>query len=296
LGWGVKYAQQLALLRVESLGAKVAIVELGENVQASFKQALDLIGGIADLNRVDRQVVVKLGVFNHKEETHSTVPVVDAIANSFGKAPKVFLAESDNYRGTGSARLQIWKELFTDRVVPFNLSEDTETVETVVAGEKMALSHILFKPNVFVSTHVLRVFEKGSVLKNLLGLTPTPKKARFHKVLDTLLLDLCEAVGGIDLAVLDGTYMYPGVAGAKARKRIRLNIIVVGKDAVAVEAVGAAIAGMDPSKMPVMREAVKRGLGEGDVGNIKVLGSSIEVQRERVCQLLKKKRKPLSRK
>jgi uncharacterized protein (DUF362 family) len=269
--------------------SKVALVELGGNVQESFNQALKLIGGIDDLNKKDRSVVVKVGVFDPKAGHHSSVAVVDSIVNSFDLAPKIFLAESDNYRGKGSERLQIWKELFSKRVVPFSLSEDTDTRVVKVADEQIGLSHILFKPNVFVSTHVLRVYERGSVLKNLLGLVPDKKKVRFHKKLDAALMDMYEAVGGIDLAVLDGSYLSAGVAPSS--EKFRSNIIVIGRDAVAVETVGAVIVGMEPEKMPIIQEAVRRGLGEGDMSKIKVLGGSVETFREKFGEQLREAEK-----
>jgi len=282
---------------VIDLTSRVAIVEFDENVQESFDRALHLIGNADDLNTTKRSVVVKVGVFDHKAETHSTVGVVDAIINGFNKAPQIFLAESDNYRGKGSERLQIWKELFTERVVPFNLSDDTNTRKVKISDEEIYFSHVLFKPNVFVSTHVLRGYEKGSILKNLLGLIPDAKKARFHKKLDTVLLDAYEAIGGIDLAVLDGTYLYRG-AGAmphagpdSAQYRIRTNTLIVGRDAIAVETVGAALAGLNPDKMQVIQEAVKRDLGEGDLNQIEILGSPIESLKERIQRQLKSSKK-----
>ena len=273
--------------------SKVAIVEFNEDVRGSFEQALKLIGNIDDLNTKERSVVIKVGVFDHKAETHSTVEVVNAIINGFNKAPEIFLAESDNYRGKGLERLQIWKELFAERVLPFNLSDDKNTRKVKIADEEIGLSHVLFKPNVFVSTHVLRTFERGSILKNLLGLIPDPKKARFHKKLDTVLLDAYEATGGIDLAVLDGTYTYRG-AGAmphagpdSARYRIKTNTLIVGRDAVAVETVGATLVGMNPDKMPVIQEAIKRDLGEGRLEKIDILGTPIEIVKEKFSAAMK---------
>jgi uncharacterized protein (DUF362 family) len=273
--------------------SKVAIVEFNEDVRGSFEQALKLIGNIDDLNTTERVVTIKVGVFDHRAETHSTVSVVDAIINGFNKAPRIFLAESDNYRGKGLERLQIWKELFTERVVPFNLSDDTNTRKVKIADEEINFSHILFKPNVLVSTHVLRGFEKGSILKNLLGLIPDAKKARFHKKLETVLLDVYEVIGGIDLAVLDATYAYRG-AGAmphagpdSTRYRIRTNTLIAGRDAIAVEAVGATLAGLNPDKMPVIQEAVKRGLGEGCLEKIEILGTPIEIVKEKFSSAMK---------
>lgn len=275
------------------LSSKVAIVEFDKDVEEALRRAFELIGKIDDLNTTEKNVAIKVGVFDHKAETHTTVRVVDAIIKSFSKASKIFVAESNNYRGNGLERLQIWKELFTERVVPFNLSDDTNTRKVKIVDEEINFSHILFKPNVLVSTHVLRAFEKGSILKNLLGLIPDPKKARFHKKLETVLLDAYEAIGGIDLAVLDGTYTYRG-AGAmphagpdSTRYRIKTNTLVVGRDAVAVETVGATLAGLNPDKMPAIQDAVERDLGEGHLEKIEILGTPVEAAKEKFSSAMK---------
>jgi uncharacterized protein (DUF362 family) len=261
---------------------KVAVVDMSENVETAFKKALHLIGDIDDINTKERPVTVKVGVFHHKKgHHHTTVEVAQAITARFDKAPTIYVAESDNYKGKGLERLQIYKDIFSDHVVPFNLSEDTETKEFVIAGESIELSHILFEPHAFVSTHVLRKAQIGSILKNLLGLIPDRKKARFHKKLVPALLDTYEAIGRIDLAVLDGTYAYldptndddPG---------IKADMLIVGRDAVAVEAVGVNFCGLEPKEIPVIQEAVKRGLGEGDIKNIAIVGDPLEIFTERI--------------
>jgi uncharacterized protein (DUF362 family) len=250
----------------------VAVVEFNGDEETQLRRLLDLIGGIDDLNTAERPVVIKVGVFSHKAENHASVSLVEAIIDCFDRTPKIFLAESDNYKGTGSERLQIWKKLFTERVIPFNLSDDSDTKKVKLADREMNLSHTLFKPNVLVDTHILRSFESGSILKNLFGCIPDSKRIKYHKVLPSLLADVYEAVGGIDLAVLDGTYLWRGAGGAP----VRVNTMLAGRDAVAVETVGATIAGLNPQKMPVIQEFVKRDLGEGVMENIQVVGSSFE--------------------
>jgi uncharacterized protein (DUF362 family) len=271
-----------------ALSSKVAVVELGGDNRSSLKRAFDLIGGIADLNVVERPVVVKVGVFDQKAENHASISLVDAIIHRFDKAPKIFVVESDNYRGTGSERLQIWKELYTQRVIPFNLSNDVETRRTRIAGQQMRLSHLLFKPSVLVDTHILRSFESGSILKNLFGCILDSKRMKYHKVLPTLLADVYEAMGGVDLAVLDGTYLWLGAGDAP----IQMKTAIVGRDAVAVETVGATLAGLNPRKMPVIQEFVKRGLGEGSLENIEVVGASFESLRRNFLSAAKAQKKP----
>ena len=261
------------------LTSKVAIVKFDRNAEAkSLGEALRLIGGIDNLNTSKKPVVVKVGVFSHKADNHTTISVVDAIIDSFNKAPKVFIAESDNYQGTGLERLQIWKELFSERVVPINLSDLKDAQDVTLAGQKMRLSTLLFKPNVLVNTHILRTFERGSILKKLFGCLPIRKKAKFHKneIFCSLLADIYEAIGGVDLSVMDGTYLWRGADDL----RVPMNTLLAGRDAVAVETVGAILAGLKPKRMPVTQEFVKRGLGVGDIEDIEVVGMSLESLRE----------------
>jgi uncharacterized protein (DUF362 family) len=260
---------------------KVALMEFGKDVTASFQQALKLLGGVPDLNTPNREVLYKLGVFEPKQEAYTTVPVAQAIVESFSKAPKIWLIESDNYRGTGIERLQIWKDLFSDRVVPFNLSEDTDTKTVKIAGEDMDLSHLLFEDRVLISSHTLRRYSKGSVIKNLFGLPPMRKKAVYHKNLEEVVLDLFKAVGGIDLAVIDGTSVFPSPA-AKKDRRISVNVFLVGRDAVAVDAVAFALMGKDPRTMKMVQIAKKQGLGEADLDKIEIVGTDFEEIKERI--------------
>jgi len=268
------------------LTAKVAIIRFEDNEAESLQKALRLINGIDDLNNPEREVVIKVGVFSHRAENHTSVRVVDAIIDSFSEAPKIYLAESDNYQGTGLERLQIWRELFSERVVPFSLSDEADR-DVRLAEQDMKLSHILFKPNVLVDTHILRTFESGSILKNLFGCIPTSKKRKFHKILGPLLADIYEVIGGVDLAVLDGTYYWHGAGDSP----VRMNVLLVGRDAVAVETVGATLAGLKLEKMPVLQEFIKRGLGEGDLRNIEILGTTLDSLRKEFVSAVKTQRK-----
>ena len=252
----------------------VAIVDLD-----SFSDAIVLIGRIDELNTPDNILTIKVGIYNVETKICTTVKTLSSIIYNFDKIPKIRVVESDSGAGPGLERLQIWKDRFTTRVTPFNLSLDETTNDVDVAGEIVPLSHVLFKPNIFISTHVPRRYENtgdedlmnmGSIIKNLLGLVPDKKKYRFHDRLPNALLDMYEAIGGIDLAVLDGTKVYLGKENE--RTIATPEILIVGKDAFAVEAVGAHLVGFEPTEMPVLQEAARRGLGEIDIKNINIIG------------------------
>lgn len=78
------------------MSSKVAVVKLNKDFQGCFQRALKLIGEIDDLNSSRRNVVIKVGVFDHRSEHHTTIPVLGALVNSFNRAPTVFVVESDN--------------------------------------------------------------------------------------------------------------------------------------------------------------------------------------------------------
>jgi uncharacterized protein (DUF362 family) len=245
----------------------------------SLAKALDLIGGIDDLNTPEKKVVTKVGIFSPQTGICTTVHTLASIITAFDKATEIRVIESDSFAGPGLDRLEIWRDCYNDRVIPFNLSDDTDTRTVEVAGEGVPLSHILFEPNTFISTHVPRRYEDagdedlmnmGSIIKNLLGLIPDKNKYRFHDQLPIALLDMYEAIGGIDLAVLDGTHAFLG--WKKTKSTVSPGVLLVGKDACAVEAVGAYLVGLEPTEMPVLQEARNRGLGEIDIDKIDIIG------------------------
>ena len=245
----------------------------------SFSKVGDLISGFQSLNEPDQTVVVKVGIYNPETGICSTVKTLNSIAKAFDKAPEILVAESDSGAGPGLERLKVWKDCYNDRVVPFDLSDDEKTRIVEVAGESVPFSHILLEPNTLISTHVPRRYEEagledlmnmGFIIKNLLGLILDTKKHRFHDHLPVALLDMYEAIGGIDLAVLDATHVFLG----RKKKRITVSpqLLIVGKDAFAVEATGAHLVGFNPTEMPVLQEAKKRGLGEISIDKIDIVG------------------------
>jgi uncharacterized protein (DUF362 family) len=161
-------------------------------------------------------------------------------------------------------------------VIPFDLSNDPKLRSVYVCGEKISFSHVLFKPNILVSLHILRRGAMGSVFKNLLGIIPDTRKERFHDKLGVALVDIAEAIGWIDLAVIDGTYIYEAQwKEGKPLDRERRDLLLVGRDPVAVEVVGSILAGDDPFSNHSIKEAKKRNLGEVDIDKIEVLGESV---------------------
>ena len=246
---------------------------------SSLARAWEHIPNINKLNSPKNPVYVKVGIYNTQTGICTTPKTVQQIVDFFDHAPTIRVTESDSGAGPGLERLEIWNECYTERVVPFNLSDDKDTVDVEIAGETVPFPKVFSQHNTFISTHVPRRYEDagledlmnlGFVIKNLLGMIPDTKKHRFHKHLITSLLDIYEAIGGIDLAVLDATNCYLGFG--KKRIMVSPNLLIIGADAFAVEAIGGYLVGFEPTEMPVLVEAKKRNLGEIELNKIQIIG------------------------
>jgi hypothetical protein len=251
---------------------KVAVVKIQGDYPGAFRKAVELTGALEGLNTPDRPATIKIGLFDPRQQHHTSLAVLRPLVEAFDKASHIYLAESDNYCAPALIRLERFGELFTERVSPFSLSDDPQAEPVMIAGEEMTLSPVLFKPHVLISTHVLRTFSRGSIIKNLFGCTPEVKKAKYHKteVFIRLLADLFEAAGGIDLAVLDAAKLYHNASD----KFVQLDLLILGGDALAVETVGFALAGVKLDKVPFMEEFTRRRLGTNDLEQIDIVGIS----------------------
>ena len=253
---------------------KVAVIQTDSGVHQAMHSALTLIGGIEDQPPT---VTIKVGIFDERNRNYPTVPVVQSLVNCFSQVRRIWLVESDNYMGSALDRLRVWRDVFSKQVAPFSLTDDPEIRYRRVNDERMRLSHVLFKPNWLVSIHALRRGQAGCIFKNLLGLVPDIKKDRFHNTLGPTLIDIAQAVGWIDLAIIDATYTYSGTwkEGIPLHQE-RTNLLVVGRDPVAVETVGCHLIDEDPMKIPALAEAKRRQLGETDIKRIALVGLSLK--------------------
>ena len=75
--------------------------------------------------------------------------------------------------------------------------------------------------------------------------------------------------------MVDGTI---GLQGTHTEEtdRVNLGLIIAGSDAVAVDAVSAAVAGFDPNEILHVQLAAEAGLGTADLNRIEVRGETIE--------------------
>src|SRR4051794_12167245 len=114
---------------------KVAIVPIAAGYQQALHQAIDLVGGIETLNTAAREVTIKVGVFDPRQQHHASLEAVRSIVTAFDQSPHIYLAESDNYCGKSLDRLERFSALYDQRVTPQSLSADPCTKMCIIADE-----------------------------------------------------------------------------------------------------------------------------------------------------------------
>lgn len=111
------------------------------------------------------------------------------------------------------------------------------------------------------------------------GTIPTSEKKKFHDDhLTEKLLDLLKIVRP-HLSIIDGLWAMQGQGPTSPFPRdliTDMNVLVAGRNPVAVDAVGAMLMGFDPKDIPVLAMASREGLGGCDRESLTLVGTPID--------------------
>lgn len=264
--------------------SKVAVVK-GERGHEPVFRALDLIdykGALAGFKRA----LIKVNFICDKtwDSGATTDPiVVEAIVNRLqDMGLSVCVAESDAtitnadkaYAKTGM------KEMCLRNDVEFvNLRHVKDRVRLNVPDGEVLRSVTV--PRIVVDSAVisaakLKTHSATSVtlgLKNMFGLLPDKFKAKYHAMgISKVIVDVNAVLKPV-LTVVDGFVGMEG-AGPVDGDPVRMDLIVAGRDVVAVDATCCRIMGFDPREVRHVLRAHERGLGEVD--DVEVVGESVE--------------------
>ncbi|MFX1470435.1 MAG: DUF362 domain-containing protein [Promethearchaeota archaeon] len=134
-----------------------------------------------------------------------------------------------------------------------------------------------------LKTHSMAVVTLG--IKNQWGYPQHADRGKDHNYnLHSKLVDMYELLKP-DITLIDGTDgiihgHYPPTAW-EDKLVIPFNILIGGTDTLAIDVVGARIFGLSINEIPHLRIASERGLGEGNLNNIKVIGKDLNDYKEK---------------
>lgn len=256
---------------------RVAVVKVGEDIDAAVNRGIELIGGLK--LKGNESVVIKPNVCNSKNPYGMVLTdfrLIEAIINLVRTGTdKVVVVESDNISGSAKRRmsesglLRKLKELDVEFV---NLSRDEAEVHEV-AGVEIRLPRTVLEADYFINLPKIKTCGHTLVtlsIKNLFGLLQRARKNKLHRHLDEILPYLSKAVRH-DLIVVDGVTAMEGNGPVIGTPK-DLGVIVAGVNPVAVDAVCTRIMGFDPAEVKHLARSHAMGLGEISLDGIEIFG------------------------
>jgi uncharacterized protein (DUF362 family)/ferredoxin len=274
------------------LTSLVSTVRTGESLDKSVRRVIDLAGGL-DV-KAGETVLIKPNMSCAKPSGSGLVTSVEVVAalvkivKELGSKPLVGdlpisgWDPEETYRviGIKSAVTHAGGEFVDfskDEAVTIHIPNakvlnKIKVVKTALTADKI-ISVPVFKPH-FLTGMTL-------CIKNLKGLTWQDQRTRIHVLgLYEPVIDLFQAFKDkIVFGLVDGTVGSESIRpsgpyyGPTEGKPVKLDMLVAGKDIVAVDSVSERIAGLDPTDVNLTRLAYDRGFGE--IKDISVAGDAI---------------------
>ncbi|MGD0328992.1 MAG: DUF362 domain-containing protein [Nitrososphaeria archaeon] len=186
------------------------------------------------------------------------------------------LQTMDAFKSSGT--LEVAKRLGVG-VVDLNQDVSIELkVDHPLVVDSFKVAKTVVDSDVIINVPVMKTHRRTIVTiacKNMKGVLPLAEKRKTHRLgLDKAIVDLTRTVRS-SFVVADGLVCNQGEVRSEDN-RVKMDLIVAGRDAVSVDAVCAKIMGFDPSKIRTISLACEEGLGIGDLEKIKIRGVSIE--------------------
>jgi uncharacterized protein (DUF362 family) len=271
---------------------KVSIVKTNPKpeypeIQEAVQKALDLIGDIRDIIKPGHLVLINPSWVAPPVEREAgciTIPEIPrALADIVKRLEaRPVIAESsavgvDTEKVIQASGYSDLREMGYEVV---NLKK-TPHVEIPIPNGKVFKAlpfwELVQKADVIISVPKLKTHDQTEMtcaIKKLKGLlTDSGKKANHQEGLFEAVIDLMSAVKP-QLAVVDAIICQEGV-GPVFGKPVEMNLIVAGKDLVAVDSTCAQLIGYKPSETLLTVNAAARGLGVMDPDQIEVIGEPL---------------------
>ena len=278
--------------------AKVSVVKTPSNpeypeIRQAVKKALDLVGGIQELVKPGFLVLINpswVAFPVEREAACITLPEVPRaiadITKEMGARPIIGESSAIGVDTEKVIQESGYQELRSMGYEVVNL-EKTKSIRLPVpngqAFKSMPCWEIVKEADVIISVPKLKTHDQTEItcaIKNLKGLQPDKGKKNDHRRgLFDAVPDLL-AVVKPQLAVVDALLCQEGVGPIFGRP-VEMDLIVAGRDLVAVDSTCGRIIGYDPSEIRITVNSAARGLGVMDPAQIEIVGEPLETVKRR---------------
>jgi len=270
----------------------VALVKGPRELETVYK-AIELAGGLKELAENYSRALIKVNFISTKtyETGVTTDPlVVEALIHKAREVfDQVFVVESDASMTNADKAYKItgMKEVCDKNEVAFlNLRREKDKVKLQIPNHEtlktIEVPRIVVDSTIInaakLKTHSATGVSLG--MKNMFGLLPEKMKFKYHlKNINKVVVDI-NAVLKPKFTIIDGFYALEG-PGPTSGKPVKMDLLVAGRDVVAVDATACRVMSIDPAEIYHIRRAYERGFGEMDEAKISVVGSRIDEVKRR---------------
>ncbi|MDH7500513.1 MAG: DUF362 domain-containing protein [candidate division NC10 bacterium] len=273
-----------------------------EEIEAATRQAILRVGGLEGLFGTKDLVLIKPNlVATPPHRLNGAVTrweVCKAIADLVREAGgKAVIADS---AAVGSDTEKVMEatgylKLREKGYEVVDLKSRPRVMRTIPHGkvlQEVTTFDLVEEAKAIISVPVMKTHDQTEItlaLKNLKGLVDDREKRRLHQEgVQQGVLDLYQAFRPA-LAVVDATFAQEGLGPVHGRT-LEMNLIIAGKDLVAVDAMAGRVMGFDPEEVLITRWGAERGLGVMDLDGIDLVGEPWQGVRRRFMRLEEDKR------
>ena len=268
-------------MQIVNQNPRVAIAKIeNDDIAKALKRAISLLepidftGPIAIKPNLCDLIPASMGVTTDIRAVEALIEIIREKSND-----KISIVESDHWIASADEEFENlgYKELEPKYGVELvNLSRDRK-VSIRMKGHHFDVFRC---PETLVNSRLISIskmktqyqYRFTGILKNQFGLIPEKYKGKYHPFMSEVLADLNGTFRPF-LSIIEGLYSMES-AGPAEGKPIKTNVIICGTDPVAVDAVAATLAGINPFKIGYLKYAAKKGIGE--INNIDVVGDSVQ--------------------
>lgn len=274
---------------------KVSLQKIQDYHSGVLRQALTrtltLLGGLENIIRPGSKIFVKINhlsppssaeeaIVTHPAFTREILLLLKEIGCSITVGDDIQSKQKDGFLISG------YRELCNSLEIPLvNLKEmgfrriDCEGKVL----DKAYVSPLLLDSDFLINlpklkTHSFTMFT-GAV-KNMYGIIPHGLRSSFHRqffkneLFSQMLVDIFSCAPP-HLNIMDAIVAMEGEGPSAGRPR-KTSLILASRDAAALDAVASKIIGLDPLQVLTTKYADERGLGVGQLENIKIIGERIQ--------------------
>ena len=266
-----------------------------EIVKDSVRSALDLLGGMSSFICSGDKVLLKVNLLIKRkpEKVTTTHPaIVQAVAElvlEAGGKPIIGDSPGGYHFYSESTLKEVYetcgmKDAATKSGAELNFN--TEVIDVPYPSGKIMKSIKTIKPVLEVDkiisipkikTHMMTVY--SGAVKNMFGIIPGSYKAEYHLRFDDtgdfadLLIDICSFSKPV-LTIMDAIIGMEGYGPTNGTPK-KVGLVMASRDPYALDAIAAKVIGLEGSQVPTIRKSIDRGLYDGNIDGIDILGEAI---------------------